>query len=105
CSRCPTHDGRRRLNEYLPLPTLLRLLGVLTLCLLPHFTRLPWWETLLILALLVWRGLAAYRQWRMPPTAIKLSLTLLIFLALLGQYGGMSGQTAGTAMLCAMAAL
>jgi len=92
-------------NEYLPLATLIRLLSVLALALAPHALRLPPWETALIVALLVWRGLAAHKQWRMPPTWLKLMLTVLAIVAVVSSLGGIRGQTSGTALLCIMAAL
>lgn len=93
------------MNEYLPLASLVRLLAVLALVMAPHASRLPWWETALIVALLVWRGLAAQRQWRMPPTWLKLLLTFGAVAGLVASVGGIKGQTGGTAMLCMMAAL
>ncbi|MDP9139977.1 MAG: DUF3488 and transglutaminase-like domain-containing protein [Pseudomonadota bacterium] len=93
------------MNEYLPLATLIRLLSVLALVLAPHALRLPMWETALIVALLVWRGLAAHKQWRMPPTWLKLLLTLATIVAVVSSLGGIRGQTSGTALLCIMAAL
>lgn len=94
------------MNEYLPLATLLRLLLVLAVTMSPHVARLPAWESLVIAALIGWRGLAAYKQWRMPPTAIKVALTGLAFAGIVAQFGGrLGGQNAGTALLCVMAAL
>ncbi|WP_028006331.1 transglutaminase TgpA family protein [Solimonas flava] len=93
------------LGDYLPVATLLRLLAVLLLVFAPHAMRLPVWESGFIAALLLWRALAARRQWRMPP---KLLRAALVFAALGGVYasfGRVSGQTAGTALLCVMAAL
>jgi len=92
-------------REYLPLATLLRLLATLALALAPHALRLPPWESLLIVATLVWRGLSAYRQWRMPPGWIRATMTLLAFAGIYASYGNISGQTAGTALLCIMVAL
>lgn len=92
-------------REYLPLATLLRLLAVLALTLLPHAARLPPWESLLIVALLIWRGLSAYRQWRMPHGGLRAALTLTAFAGIYASYGSVSGQNAGTALLCIMAAL
>lgn len=93
------------MKEYLPLATLLRLLGVLVLALSPHAVRLPLWETGVIAALIGWRGFAAYKQWRMPPTWMKLVVTLLAFGAVMASFGRISGLNGGTGLLCAMAAL
>ncbi len=93
------------MNEYLPLLTLWRLLGVLALAISPHLLRLPVWISLLIGALLSWRALSAYRQWPMPRMPLKVVLTLLAGSGIVAQYGSVSGQQAGTALLCLMAAL
>ncbi len=93
------------MNDYLPRTTLLRLLVVLTLVLLPHALQLPLWESLLIAALIVWRGLSATRQWRAPPKALRVTLTLATFVGVYLSYTRVSGQAAGTALLCVMAAL
>jgi protein-glutamine gamma-glutamyltransferase len=93
-------------KEYLPLASLLRLLAVLLLAISPHFVRLPLWESALIVAVIVWRGLAAYKQWRLPPTWLKLAITALAFGGVLVTYNvRLYGQNAGTALLCVMAAL
>lgn len=92
-------------REYLPLTTLLRLIAVLGLALLPHATRLPPWESLAIAAILFWRGFSAYRQWRMPPGWLRAALTLAAFAGIYASYGRVSGQNAGTALLCVMVAL
>lgn len=93
------------MNEYLPQATLLRLIGVLTLVLAAHVQRLPAWEIAFILALLGWRALTATRQWRMPPKSLRIALTLIAFVGVYLSFGRASGQTAGTALLCVMAAL
>ena len=94
------------MNEYLPLVSLWRLLAVLALVISPHVLRLPVWETALIAAVIGWRALAAYKQWRLPPVWLKLGLTALAFVGVLWSYQGrISGQNAGTALLCVMAAL
>jgi len=93
------------MKEYLPLATLLRLLAVLVVVWSPHVVRLPVWESVFILGLIGWRALAAYKQWRMPPTWIKLVITLLAFGGVMASYGRVSGQHAGTALLCIMGAL
>ncbi|MES0873535.1 transglutaminase TgpA family protein [Sinimarinibacterium thermocellulolyticum] len=94
------------MNEYLPLVSLWRLLAVLLLVMSPHALRLPAWETVSILALILWRGLAAHQQWRLPPTWLKIGIALLALVGVLWSYQGrISGQNAGTALLCIMAAL
>jgi protein-glutamine gamma-glutamyltransferase len=94
------------MKEYLPLASLWRLLAVLLLAISPHFVRLPLWESTLIVAVIGWRGLAAYKQWRLPPTWLKLAITALAFAGVFVAFSGrLSGQNAGTALLCVMAAL
>lgn len=93
------------IKEYLPLATTLRLLAVLTLTMAPHALRVPLWESLLIAATLSWRGLSAYRQWRMPPGWLRAALTVAAFAGIYASYGRVTGQNAGTALLCIMVAL
>ncbi len=94
------------MKEYLPLASLWRLLAVMLLAIAPHFVRLPLWESALIAGVLAWRALAVYKQWRLPPNWLKLSITLLAFAGVLLSYNGrLSGQNAGTALLCVMATL
>ncbi|MGH8447032.1 MAG: transglutaminase TgpA family protein [Solimonas sp.] len=96
-----THD----LADYLPVATLLRLLAVLALVFAPHAARLPVWESACIAAMLLWRTWAARRQWRMPPRLLRAALVFAAVGAVYASYGRVTGQTAGTALLCLMAAL
>lgn len=93
------------MNEYLPLASLLRLLATLALVLAPHAARLPLWESGLLGTLMLWRGVAGFRRWRMPPTLVKAALTLAAFAAVYGSYGRVSGQHAGVALLAVMLCL
>lgn len=93
------------MKEYLPLATLLRLLAVLVLAMAPHVQYLPVWETLVIGALIGWRGLCALRQWPMPPGWLRLALTFAGFVGVSVYYGRISGQVPGVALLCVMTAL
>ncbi|NGY03648.1 DUF3488 domain-containing transglutaminase family protein [Solimonas terrae] len=97
--------SERGLNDYLPVATLLRMLAVLLLILAPHASHLPVWESALIVALLSWRGMAARRQWRMPPRILRAALVFAALGGVYASFGHVSGQTAGTALLCLMAAL
>jgi len=97
--------SERGLHHYLPVATLLRMLAVLLLVFAPHAGHLPLWESALIVALLLWRGIAARRQWRMPPPILRAALAFAALGAVYASYGRVSGQTAGTALLCLMAAL
>src|SRR3546814_3097060 len=95
----------RGLNDYLPVATLLRMLAVLLLVFAPHVTHLPIWESALIVALLAWRAVAAQRQWRMPPKFLRAALVIAAVGGPYASFGRVSGQTAGTALLCVMVAL
>lgn len=91
--------------DYLTQTTLLRLLVTLALVLAPHLPRLPLWESLLIVTVMVWRGLMALRQWRLPPAWLRWLVTLAAFAGVYAEFRSISGLTAGTALLSVMAAL
>lgn len=91
--------------DYLPHRTLLRLLVVLALVVAPHLWRLPWWESAAVVALLAWRALASARQWSLPPQALKLALAISAAAAVYVEYGRVTGQNAGLALLVMMLAL
>lgn len=93
------------MKEYLPLISLWRLLGVVLLSLLPHVARLPVWVSASILGVTGWRALAAYRQWPLPSGWLRFVLMAAAVGGVYAQYGRVSGQQAGTALLCLMAAL
>jgi len=92
-------------NEFLPRAVLLRLLGVLGIVLLPHLGRFPLWESLFLAAVVVYRLLATLRQWRPLNRWGRVALTLGSFGAVYASFGNVAGQTAGTALLAAMACL
>lgn len=92
-------------RTYLHSTSLLRLLAVMLLVLAPHFARLPWGETAAILAVFVWRAVAARRRWRMPGKLLRAALTLAAFVGVYWSYGRINGQHAGVALLVVMAAL
>ena len=91
--------------DYLPHRTLLRLLLVLALVITPHLWRLPWWEGAAAVALLLWRAVASARQWPLPPRLLKLVLAMLAFLGVYSEFGRVTGQNAGVALLVLMLAL
>jgi transglutaminase-like putative cysteine protease len=93
------------LQEYLPVQLLWRLLGVLLLVVAPLCLHVPVWESLLVVALGLWRGLASQRQWRMPPAALRAALTLGASLSVYLSFGRITGQQAGVALLVLMLAL
>ncbi|HEV7822349.1 MAG TPA: DUF3488 domain-containing protein, partial [Burkholderiales bacterium] len=81
------------------------LLGSLALVAAPHAARLPWWITLLVIMLFVWRayvalgGLALPRKW----------ILILMAVGALGgiyiSYGRVLGRDSGIALLVVMLAL
>ena len=93
------------MTDYLTRTILLRLLATLILVMAPHLTHLPVWEDLLIITLVAWRGLITLRQWRLPPSWLRWLLTLAAFAGVYAEFRSISGLTAGTALLCIMAAL
>lgn len=93
------------MTDYLPHRSLLRLLTVLVLVTAPHALHLPWWESLAVAGLLVWRALASARQWSLPPQPLKLALAIAAFAAVYAVYGRVTGQNAGIALLVLMLAL
>jgi transglutaminase-like putative cysteine protease len=96
---------KTRADDYLAQASLLRLLAVLGLVVLPHFFRMPPWMSLGVVAIGVWRAAAALRQWPLPPTWLKVLLSLAAFAAVNLSYGRINGQHAGAALLVVMLAL
>jgi protein-glutamine gamma-glutamyltransferase len=92
-------------ENYLAQSSLLRLLAVLALVVAPHLLRLPPWLGAAVVAIGVWRALAALRQWRLPPQWLKVMLVLAAFAAVQISYGRVNGQHAGSALLVIMLAL
>ena len=92
-------------DDVLPRPTLLRMLGVLLWVLAPHALRLPVWESALILGCLLWRFGALQRGWPLPPTLLRAVLTFSAFGAIYLSFGRINGQHSGTALLVLMTGL
>ncbi len=92
-------------ENYLAQSALLRLLAMLGLVIAPHLTRLPAWIGAPVVALILWRALAARRNWPLPKAWLRVTLTLLGLAAVYLSFGSPSGQTAGTALLALMLAL
>lgn len=92
-------------GDYLAQSSLLRLLAVLALVAAPHLLRMPPWIGALVVAIGLWRGLAAWRQWPMPARWLKVVLVLLAILVHGVTYGRVNGQHAGSALLVVMLAL
>jgi transglutaminase-like putative cysteine protease len=92
-------------EDYLARVSLLRLLAVLALVTGPHLLRMPPWLGASIVAIGVWRGLVALRQWPLPPRWLKVLLVLAAYSAVQVAYGRINGQHAGAAFLVSMLAL
>lgn len=92
-------------GDYLAQSSLLRLLAVLALVVAPHLWRMPPWIGAAVVAIGVWRGLAAWRQWPLPPQWLKVAAAVLAFIAVQVTYGRVNGQHAGSALLVVMLAL
>lgn len=92
-------------EDYLAQASLLRLLAVLALVVAPHLFRMPLWMSLAVVAVGLWRALAALRQWPLPPQWLKLLLVFAAFVGVSATYGRISGQHAGSALLIVMLAL
>jgi len=93
------------LADYLPVRSLLHLLAVFTLVLGPHVSHLPVWSSIAIGLLLLWRAYATSRQWRMPSKLLRAVLVFVTLGAVFASFGRISGQTAGTTLLCLMGSL
>src|SRR3569623_1207381 len=85
--------------------TLYRLLAALALVGVPHALHLPLWLSGVAVGLGIWRYIAAHRQLRLPPTWLRIALTVLTLGAIFGQYGTLLGRDAGAALLIAMLGL
>ena len=92
-------------GDYLAQSSLLRLLAVLALVVSPHLLRMPPWIGGMVVAIGLWRGLAAWRQWPMPARWLKVALVFLAILVHGVTYGRVNGQHAGSALLVVMLAL
>ena len=96
---------RTTAEDYLAQASLLRLLGVIALVTAPQFLRMPAYLGALVGVIGIWRAVAALRQWRLPPTWLKVTLVLLAFALVQVSYGRVNGQHAGAALLVVMLAL
>ena len=92
-------------GDYLAQSSLLRLLAMLVLVVAPHLWRMPPWIGASVVAIGAWRGLAAWRQWALPPGWLKVAFVVAAFAGVFAQYRGINGQHAGSALLVIMLAL
>lgn len=81
------------------------LLASAVVAVLPHLARLPWWLTLYLAALFVWRYLMLKRGYPAPVGLLRFVLMALGVLAVYLHYGTILGRDAGGALLATMLAL
>ncbi|HET9025337.1 MAG TPA: DUF3488 domain-containing protein, partial [Burkholderiaceae bacterium] len=84
---------------------ILVLLLAVAFVVVPHFEHVPWWATLLVLLMLLWRGVITVRQLPVPGRAL---LVPLLFGAAAGVYlehGTLVGHQAGVTFLLLLMAL
>ena len=84
---------------------ILVLLLAVAFVVVPHFEHVPWWATLLVLLMLLWRGVLTARQLTVPGRAL---LVPLLFGAAAGVYlehGTLVGHQAGVTFLLLLMAL
>jgi hypothetical protein len=81
------------------------LLGVLSLCVLPHMTRLPLWCALGSAAAIVWRAYMAWRDTALPPRWVLLVCLALSMGLTLWTFHSLFGREAGVTLVTLLAAL
>jgi transglutaminase-like putative cysteine protease len=81
------------------------LLGVSLLLMLPLFGHLPGWTTALVLALLGWRAMLAWRGTPLPGRPALLALLAASVALTLWQQHSLFGRDAGVALVCLLLAL
>ena len=91
-----------------PLPdrhTAYWLLTCAVLVLAPHAAYQPFWLSLAVSALLVWRALLTRRSWPAPGRLLRIVLTLLVTALVYQHYHTLFGRDAGVALMSGMLAL
>lgn len=76
--------------------------AALSVSVAPHLPRMPAWVSLLTLACIGWRMLAAVRGWKAPWQLLRLLMAVAGFIAVVGTYGTVNGIEAGSALLVVM---
>lgn len=71
----------------------------------PHVQFLPMWITLALVACAAARLQIERKRWRLPPTWLRIVLSLICFIGVLATYESVSGVGPGSALLAIMAAL
>ena len=81
------------------------LLLALTLVMLPHAERLPWWITLLLAALLAWRAYITWYALHMPSKWLLFTIAGGAIGGIYLHYGRLLGRDSGVALLVVMLVL
>ena len=91
-------------NENVQPASLILLLG-LFLVFIPHFMHLPFWLTIVMIGLLIWRGAYELQIWPIPNKSILFLLTLMMLAGIVYSYHTLIGRDAGSAMLLGLLCL
>lgn len=94
-----------KLQQFNVQPAALILLVGLFLVLLPHFSHLPIWLSLIMTALVLWRGCYELQLCKIPGKLILFLLTIMLLVGIVFSYHTLIGRNAGTAMLLGLLCL
>lgn len=92
------------LNPNVQPAALILLLGLM-LVLLPHFSHLPLWLSLVTTALVIWRGCYELQLCKIPGKFILFLLTIMLLVGIVFSYHTLIGRNAGSAMLLGLLCL
>ena len=81
------------------------LLGISLLLMLPLFVHLPTWTSALVLTLLAWRAVLAWRSAPLPSRWTLLALLLAAIALTLWDYRNLFGREPGVTLICVLLAL
>ena len=81
------------------------LIAAVTVVALPHFSYVHIWISALLVAIALWRLVAAEKGWRMPSGWIRIPLVFAGLAGVLWDYHRVTGIEAGSALLLVMVAL
>ncbi len=81
------------------------LLAVSLLLMLPLFVHLPWWTSALVLGLLAWRAVLAWRSAPLPGRGVLVLILLFSIVITLWDFHTVLGRDAGVALLCVLLGL
>lgn len=86
-------------------PASLILLVGLLLVLLPHFSHLPIWLSLVMMTLIAWRGCYELQLCKIPGKLVLFILTIILLTGIVFSYHTLIGRNAGSAMLLGLLCL